>query len=86
MTPYTTHSLHKPPLTPNPAYAYALYAVIEHHGTLTSGHYTCFVRMSGKEPRWFRFNDHVVSQVSWETVAACQAYMCFYLKRTFEYA
>jgi ubiquitin carboxyl-terminal hydrolase 22/27/51 len=57
----------------NSAYLYTLFAVVEHQGTLQSGHYTCFVRQSGGVGQWFKFDDHMVTLVEWEQVQKSQA-------------
>mgnify|MGYP002074258927 CR=1 FL=1 len=39
---------------------YNLYGVVNHSGTLNSGHYTSYVKVHNI---WYLFNDHIVSQV-----------------------
>ena len=78
-------------LKSSPAYKYALFAVIVHHGTFSSGHYTCYVRQSGRVGQdgsgggWLRFNDHLVTSVEWREVRDAEAYMVFYCKEFLEY-
>jgi ubiquitin carboxyl-terminal hydrolase 22/27/51 len=84
--PYSTTGLESSiPTKQNSNYMYTLYSVIVHHGTLNSGHYTCYIRKSGVVDQWFRFNDHIVTAVDWDEVRVCQAYMLFYIKKSFEY-
>eukprot|EP00158_Paraphelidium_tribonemae_P005178 Partr_v1_DN27209_c1_g1_i1_m38670 putative ubiquitin carboxyl-terminal hydrolase len=73
------------PAISNPSFEYTLFAVIVHIGNMQSGHYVCYVRQTGSTVRWFRFDDHIVTIVEWEEVAACEAYMLFYIKKNFEY-
>lgn len=85
VTCYTTAEINKTRGTKSlPECMYTLFAVIVHEGTLHSGHYTCFVRQSGSaggEDDWFRIDDAMVTVASWQQVAACQAYMCFYIQK-----
>ena len=41
---------------------YFLFAVVNHHGTLESGHYTSFIRL--KNDQWFKCDDHIISKAS----------------------
>lgn len=56
---------------------YELFSVICHHGTAGGGHYTCYALNSGQ---WYEFDDQFVTEVSAETVQACEAYVLFYRK------
>lgn len=59
---------------------YDLYAVSNHYGGLSGGHYTAF----GKNPitnQWYDFNDSRVSTVSEKEVIGPAAYALFYKKR-----
>ncbi|EDV56060.1 ubiquitin carboxyl-terminal hydrolase 20 [Drosophila erecta] len=58
---------------------YNLSSVICHHGTVGSGHYTCYARnaLNGK---WYEFDDQFVTEVPSELVQSCQAYVLFYHK------
>ena len=59
---------------------YDLVSVVAHHGSsLTSGHYTAYVRGGGD--RWFHLDDSRVSPVSADTVLACEAYVLFYERK-----
>jgi len=57
---------------------YDLCAVIEHTGSIDSGHYFCFVLHHGC---WYKCDDHFVYRVSLEDVINAQAYMLFYQRR-----
>lgn len=59
--------------------SYDLCAIICHHGTVGSGHYTSFAKHepSGK---WFEYDDQLVTQVTPEVVQNCEAYVLFYRK------
>ncbi|KAF6724849.1 Ubiquitin carboxyl-terminal hydrolase 16 [Oryzias melastigma] len=72
---------------------YSLYGVVEHSGTMRSGHYTAYVKvrpnrsktlsngLSAEEPStgsWFHISDTSVQPVSESKVQSCQAYLLFY--------
>ena len=52
-----------------------LYALIEHQGTFSSGHYVALVRLSGG---WYRMSDSQVTRIDEAAVLATQAFMLFY--------
>ncbi|XP_043937058.1 ubiquitin carboxyl-terminal hydrolase 2 isoform X2 [Protopterus annectens] len=56
---------------------YNLYAVSNHSGTTTGGHYTAYCKhpLSGE---WYNFNDSRVTPVSSSQVRTCDAYLLFY--------
>lgn len=58
---------------------YNLSSVICHHGTVGSGHYTCYARNTFTD-RWYEYDDHNVHEVHSDTVQNCQAYVLFYHK------
>ncbi|XP_037947694.1 ubiquitin carboxyl-terminal hydrolase 20 isoform X2 [Teleopsis dalmanni] len=58
---------------------YNLSSVICHHGTVGSGHYTCFAR-NVLTDRWYEYDDHNVIEVPANYVQNCQAYVLFYRK------
>ncbi|XP_075306787.1 uncharacterized protein LOC142368495 [Odontesthes bonariensis] len=67
---------------------YELYAVVEHFGDLTSGHYTATIKSPDDEDRWYNFNDtwitplDVHSLKSHENIIKSQsAYLLFYRKK-----
>ncbi|KAM4743372.1 ubiquitin carboxyl-terminal hydrolase 16 isoform 1-T2 [Anableps anableps] len=73
---------------------YSLYGVVEHSGTMRSGHYTAYVKArpdslksssndkqgEADPPRgsWFHISDTSVQPVSESKVQSCQAYLLFY--------
>ncbi len=61
---------------------YELFAVVEHIGTMDSGHYVSFIRKDGE---WFRCDDAFVSHCSKEAVLSCNGYLLFYIKSQLEY-
>jgi ubiquitin carboxyl-terminal hydrolase 22/27/51 len=57
---------------------YSLYAVIEHRGSLESGHYVSYVKHNHK---WFLCDDEYIYQTSLEDVLQCQAYLLYYIRK-----
>uniref|UniRef100_A0A3Q2QD72 Ubiquitin carboxyl-terminal hydrolase 16 n=1 Tax=Fundulus heteroclitus TaxID=8078 RepID=A0A3Q2QD72_FUNHE len=73
---------------------YSLYGIVEHSGTMRSGHYTAYVKVrpdsskyssndkqgDAEHPRgsWFHISDTSVQPVSESKVQSCQAYLLFY--------
>uniref|UniRef100_A0A665V026 Ubiquitin carboxyl-terminal hydrolase n=1 Tax=Echeneis naucrates TaxID=173247 RepID=A0A665V026_ECHNA len=62
---------------------YSLYGIVEHSGTMRSGHYTAYVKVRPEymePPRgsWFHISDTSVQPVSESKVQSCQAYLLFY--------
>jgi ubiquitin C-terminal hydrolase len=57
---------------------YDLYAVSNHAGGLSGGHYTSFVQASG---RWYLFDDSRVSEVPVANIKTQYAYCLFYRRR-----
>ncbi|OQR76953.1 ubiquitin carboxyl-terminal hydrolase 20-like [Tropilaelaps mercedesae] len=62
---------------------YDLVAVICHHGTASSGHYTSYAKNEYDE-QWYEFDDTYVSKVDPSVVATCEAYVLFYRKTSEE--
>ncbi|XP_016141260.1 ubiquitin carboxyl-terminal hydrolase 8-like [Sinocyclocheilus grahami] len=56
---------------------YNLYAVSNHYGGLDGGHYTAYCKNPLKQ-RWFKFDDHEVSDISASSVRTAAAYIFFY--------
>ena len=52
-----------------------LYAVVEHQGSFSGGHYIAYVRL---ESKWFRMSDSLVREVAEAEVLQKQAFMLFY--------
>ncbi|EPS39733.1 hypothetical protein H072_6474 [Dactylellina haptotyla CBS 200.50] len=73
-----------------PPFHYSLYAVTNHYGSLTSGHYTAFVRVSsssgggGPQPGagsvWHRFDDTKATKMDNDDVVNRNAYILFWVR------
>jgi ubiquitin carboxyl-terminal hydrolase 22/27/51 len=73
---YTTlHATNPANLSEN---IYDLYGVINHSGSVDTGHYTVYIK---HREAWFLFDDHTVTEVSEDVVLFGDAYMCFYAQR-----
>lgn len=62
---------------------YSLFAVVNHYGTIESGHYTCYIR-SLKE-QWYRCEDHLIKRATAGEVLNSEGYLLFYHKQVLEY-
>ncbi len=60
---------------------YDLVAILEHTGTLASGHYTTFARHLSNR-RWYHFNDAHVRQASLDEALKSDAYVLVYQHRS----
>ncbi|XP_023139745.2 ubiquitin carboxyl-terminal hydrolase 8 isoform X2 [Amphiprion ocellaris] len=56
---------------------YSLYGVSNHYGGLDGGHYTAYCKNVLKQ-RWYKFDDHEVSDISTSSVKSSAAYILFY--------
>ncbi|XP_058854633.1 ubiquitin carboxyl-terminal hydrolase 8-like isoform X1 [Acipenser ruthenus] len=56
---------------------YHLYGVSNHYGGLDGGHYTAYCKNAVKQ-RWYKFDDHDVSELSASSVKSSAAYIFFY--------
>ncbi|XP_034152468.1 ubiquitin carboxyl-terminal hydrolase 8 [Esox lucius] len=56
---------------------YNLFGVSNHYGGLDGGHYTAFCKNAVKQ-RWYKFDDHEVSEISTSAVKSSAAYIFFY--------
>ncbi|KAJ7994594.1 hypothetical protein DPEC_G00251090 [Dallia pectoralis] len=56
---------------------YNLFGVSNHYGGLDGGHYTAFCKNAVKQ-RWYKFDDHEVSEISTSSVKSAAAYILFY--------
>ncbi|XP_012891204.1 PREDICTED: ubiquitin carboxyl-terminal hydrolase 51 isoform X1 [Dipodomys ordii] len=61
---------------------YSLFAVINHHGTLESGHYTSFIRQ--QEDQWFSCDDAIITKATIEDLLYSEGYLLFYHKQCLE--
>ncbi|XP_024420364.1 ubiquitin carboxyl-terminal hydrolase 22 [Desmodus rotundus] len=62
---------------------YSLFAVVNHQGTLESGHYTSFIRQH--KDQWFKCDDAIITKASIEDVLDSEGYLLFYHKQVLEY-
>lgn len=64
---------------PSKCFKYRLQCVINHTGSLNSGHYYtyCLDEDSGK---WYEFNDHLVSEIDKNRIVTNTAYLLFYIR------
>ncbi|XP_075064034.1 ubiquitin carboxyl-terminal hydrolase 8 [Mixophyes fleayi] len=56
---------------------YNLFGVSNHYGGLDGGHYTAYCKNAMKQ-KWFKFDDHEVSEISVSSVKTSAAYILFY--------
>ncbi|KAM4829797.1 ubiquitin carboxyl-terminal hydrolase 8 isoform 1-T1 [Thomomys bottae] len=56
---------------------YNLFSVSNHYGGLDGGHYTAYCKNAARQ-RWFKFDDHEVSDISVGSVRSSAAYILFY--------
>ncbi|CAH6782602.1 ubiquitin carboxyl-terminal hydrolase 51 [Phodopus roborovskii] len=61
---------------------YSLFAVINHHGTLESGHYTSFIRQ--QKDQWFSCDDAIVTKATMEELLYSEGYLLFYHRQDIE--
>ena len=62
---------------------YFLFAVVNHHGSLESGHYTSFIRLTNTQ--WFKCDDHIISKASIKDVMKSEGYLLFYHQAFIDY-
>lgn len=63
--------------------SYDLYAVINHYGIITAGHYTCMVKNEEKQT-WYQYDDSSCQQISEREIRSSMAYILFYKRRDLE--
>ncbi|XP_056269059.1 ubiquitin carboxyl-terminal hydrolase 8 [Pseudoliparis swirei] len=56
---------------------YCLFGVSNHYGGLDGGHYTAYCKNAHKQ-RWYKFDDHEVTDISTSSVKSSAAYILFY--------
>ncbi|VVC94748.1 unnamed protein product [Leptidea sinapis] len=61
--------------TGNPIYD--LYAVSNHYGSMEGGHYTAYCK-SSLYRKWYKYDDHLVTEISSSEVKSSAAYILFY--------
>ncbi|KAM4624535.1 ubiquitin carboxyl-terminal hydrolase 22 [Polymixia lowei] len=62
---------------------YSLFAVVNHQGTLESGHYTTFIRQH--KDQWFKCDDAIITKATIKDVLDSEGYLLFYHKQFLEY-
>ena len=61
---------------------YILYALINHNGTISSGHYYSYVKiMNSENYQWYEFNDDKVIDLGYELKDNPYLYSLFYIKK-----
>lgn len=55
---------------------YCLFAVVNHSGTIETGHYTAYVRQC--RDQWFKCDDHLITRASVQEVLQSEGYLLFY--------
>ncbi|XP_072255207.1 ubiquitin carboxyl-terminal hydrolase 8 [Pyxicephalus adspersus] len=61
---------------------YNLFGVSNHYGGLDGGHYTAYCKNALKQ-KWYKFDDHEVSDISVSSVKTSAAYILFYTSLDF---
>uniref|UniRef100_A0A6P4EAN2 Ubiquitin carboxyl-terminal hydrolase n=1 Tax=Drosophila rhopaloa TaxID=1041015 RepID=A0A6P4EAN2_DRORH len=64
-------------------FRFSLYAVVNHVGTIDTGHYTAYVRH--QKDTWVKCDDHVITMASLKQVLDSEGYLLFYHKNVLEY-
>lgn len=57
---------------------YCLFAVVNHSGTIETGHYTAYIRQC--RDQWFKCDDHLITRASVQEVLQSEGYLLFYHK------
>jgi ubiquitin carboxyl-terminal hydrolase 22/27/51 len=58
---------------------FEIFAVVTHAGTLESGHYVTYLRLSNQ---WYKCDDAWITEVDEGMVRASQCYVMFYVQKT----
>ncbi|KAH8372122.1 hypothetical protein KR093_010113 [Drosophila rubida] len=64
-------------------FRFSLYAVVNHLGTIDTGHYTAYVRH--QKDTWVKCDDHIITMASLKQVLDSEGYLLFYHKNVLEY-
>lgn len=65
-------------LVPGQRYvSYDLYGISNHYGTMEGGHYTAYCK-NAECRKWYKFDDHEVSDIYDSSVRTGAAYILFY--------
>ncbi|KAI9759358.1 MAG: ubiquitin-specific protease doa4 [Chaenotheca gracillima] len=70
----------EPETETTPPFRYDAYAVVQHMGSLSGGHYTALVCADMQRGAWMEFNDKHVQPISADRVATEKAYLVFYVR------
>lgn len=62
----------------NDSSKYCLFAVVNHSGTIETGHYTAYIRQC--RDQWFKCDDHLITRASVQEVLQSEGYLLFYHK------
>ena len=62
------------------SYKYDLFAVSNHGGGLSGGHYWSYIK--NQDGNWYKFNDRLVSTLDEDSVCSSESYCLFYIKQT----
>lgn len=84
---YTGTSKKKPEIkhtlyNEDPHAQYELFCVVNHHGSMDTGHYISYVRHNSL---WFKCDDAFITQAQLQQVLKTKAYVLFYMKKHLEY-
>ncbi|XP_067613180.1 ubiquitin carboxyl-terminal hydrolase nonstop [Eurosta solidaginis] len=64
-------------------FRYSLYAVVNHVGTIDTGHYIAYVRHH--KDTWVKCDDHIITTATLKQVLDSEGYLLFYHKNILEY-
>ncbi|KAI9847465.1 MAG: ubiquitin-specific protease doa4 [Sclerophora amabilis] len=70
----------EPELETTAPFRYDAYAVVQHAGSLSTGHYTALVRTDMQRETWMEFNDKHVQSIKADKVVTEKAYLLFYVR------
>lgn len=57
---------------------YCLFAVVNHSGTIETGHFTAYIRQC--RDQWFKCDDHLITRANVQEVLQSEGYLLFYHK------
>lgn len=75
--PFSMDVRHFTPVPDQRYCSYNLYGVSNHYGTMEGGHYTAYCKNTAYN-KWYKFDDHEVSEISSSDVSSGAAYILFY--------
>jgi ubiquitin carboxyl-terminal hydrolase 8 len=77
--------MHHYSLVPDQRYTnYKLYGVSNHYGTMEGGHYTAYCKNECYD-KWYKFDDHEVSEISNSDICSGAAYILFYTSMDYKH-